>query len=132
MVLNKSDILQASDIKTELVPVPEWGGDVYVKGMTGAERDKFEASIVTMKGTNQTVNMANVRAKLASMTICDETGKRLFSDLETSELAKKSASALQRVFKVAQKLSGIGEDDVKELAGELQENPLEGFASDLP
>lgn len=129
MILNKESILQASDIKTEIVPVPEWGGDVYVKGMTGAERDKFEASIVTLRGTNQMVNMANVRAKLASMTICDESGKRIFTDSDVLELAKKSASALQRVFKVAQRLSGIGEDDVKELAEGLKENPLEGSAS---
>ena len=36
---------------------------------------------------------------------------------------------LQRVFGVAQRLSGIGDEDVKELAGELQANPLEGSPS---
>jgi hypothetical protein len=132
MILSKDSILQAQDLKTELLPVPEWGGDVYVRGMNGAERDKFEASIVQTKGKDQTLNMVNIRAKLASMTICDEKGNRLFSDADIAKLATKSAAALQRVFTVAQRLSGIGEDDVKELAEGLQENPLDDSASDLP
>jgi hypothetical protein len=129
MSLNKQDILQADDVVKELVHVPEWGGDVWVKGMTGAERDKFEASIVRMSGKDQTFNMTNFRAKLASMTICDEQGKRLFSDADIVELANKSAVALQRIFTVAQRLSGIGEGDVKELTEGLRANPTEDSAS---
>lgn len=129
MILNKEEILQAQDLKTELVSVPEWGGDVYVRGMNGAERDKFEASIVQTKGKDQTLNMVNIRAKLASMTVCDVNGARLFTDADIAKLATKSAAALQRIFAVAQRLSGIGEDDVKELAEGLQENPLDVSAS---
>jgi hypothetical protein len=130
MSLNKQEILQADDVVKELVHVPEWGGDVYVKGMTGAERDKFEASIVKMTGKEQTFNMTNFRAKLASMTICDEQGKRLFSDADIIELSNKSANALQRIFTVAQRLSGIGDNDVKELTEGLKANPTEDSASD--
>ena len=130
MILSRDDILKVSDIKSELVYVPEWGGDVYVRGMTGAERDSFEASIVQTRGKKQSVDMTNVRAKLASMTICDEKGTRLFTEQDIKELAKKSASALQRVFGVAQKLSGIGDTDIEELTEELKDNPLEGSPSD--
>jgi len=132
MILTKEEILKADDLKSEVVPVPEWGGDVMVRGMTGADRDKFEASIVQTRGKDQTLNMVNIRAKLASMTICDEKGHRIFSEADVKELSLKSAVALQRVFVVAQKLSGIGENDVKELAEGLQENPLEDSASVSP
>lgn len=132
MSLTKDDILNALDLKTETVAVPEWGGDVIVRGMTGAERDRFEASIVQTKGKDQTLNMVNIRAKLASLTICDEQGKRLFNEADIAKLSEKSASALQRIFAVAQKLSGIGEADVKELAEGLQERPLDGSISDSP
>jgi len=130
MILNKKDILAADDVVKELVHVPEWGGDVYVRGMTGASRDKFEASIVQTRGKDQILNIINIRAKLASMTICDEQGQRLFSDADIVELSNKSSVALQRVFLVAQRLSAIGDNDVKELAEALQENPLDGSASD--
>ena len=36
MILDKKSILLADDVVKELVSVPEWGGDVWVRGMTGA------------------------------------------------------------------------------------------------
>lgn len=131
-MLDKKTILEVDDVVKELVHVPEWGGEVYVRGMTGAERDSFESSIIQMRGRDANVNFRNIRAKLASLTICDENGKRLFTDDDVNALAKKSAVALQRVFTVAQRLSGIGEADVKELAEGLQANPTVDSASASP
>jgi len=98
--------------------------------MTGAERDQFESSIVQQRGKNHSVNMVNIRAKLASQTVCDESGKRLFTDADVKALGAKSAVALQRVFDIAQRLSGITSEDVDELAKELDENPFDGSVSD--
>ena len=129
--LTREDILKAVDIEIEEVHVPEWfDGYVFVKGLTGTERDSFEMSIVKQRGKSASVNMSNIRAKLAALTLCDKEGVRLFTEADVKALGKKSATALQRVFDVAQKLSGIGEDDIDELAEELEENPLEGSASD--
>ena len=132
MTLNKKDILTANDIVKELVNVPEWGGDVWVRGMTGRQRDQFEASIIQTKGKDRSLNMDNIRAKLAGMTICDEEGKRLFSDADIAELSNKSAVALQRIFIVAQRLSGIGAQDVEVLAEGLKEVPFDDSASASP
>jgi len=129
-VLNRDDILKVKDIAVEKVEVPAWGGSVFVKGMTGTERDAFESSIVQQRGKNASVNMANIRAKLASQTICNEAGERLFSDADVKALGAKSASALQLVFEVAQRLSGISGDDVEELAKELEDNPFDGSPTD--
>jgi hypothetical protein len=43
MTLTRDSILNAKDLKKELVKVPEWGGEVYVRCMTGSERDAFES-----------------------------------------------------------------------------------------
>ena len=129
-LLTKQEILNIQDIEIEQVDVVEWGGHVFVKGMSGLERDTFEASIVQQRGKDAKVNMVNIRAKLAAQTICDEEGVRMFTEKDVHALGKKSANALQRVFDVAQKLSGITGDDVDELAAELEENPSEGSASD--
>lgn len=130
-VLAREDILAVSDIEIELVNVPEWGGSVYVKGMTGSERDQFESSIISLgsNGKAQKLNLTDSRAKLCSMTICDQTGKKLFSLADVKALTEKSAAALQRVFMVAQRLSGLGEEDIKELMEGLEERPFEGSAS---
>ena len=129
-VLTRDDILEAKDIKIELVPTPGWGGEVYVKGLNGAERDKFEGSLVILRGKDKQMNMTNIRAKLASMSICDEKGKRLFNENDVQALSQKSASELQRMFVVAQRLSGISDEDVEELAEELKSDPFEGSPSD--
>ena len=118
-MLNKDQILQAKDLPTETVEVPEWGGSVIVKTMTGTERDAYESSIV--KGKK--VDMTNIRAKLCAICIVDDNGERLFTDRDVVALSKKSAKALDRIFDVAQKLNGLGKADVEELeknSGQIQ------------
>lgn len=113
-MLSKKDILGAKDLPMEEVQVPEWGGSVMVRGLNGKERDTFESSVIDEKHKGQ-VKLDNIRAKLCAMTICDEKGERLFDDKEIEALAKKSGKALDRVFTVATKLSGIGETEVKDM-----------------
>ncbi|TXH06679.1 MAG: hypothetical protein E6R09_01095 [Rhodocyclaceae bacterium] len=107
-ILSKEAILAADDLPREQVTVPEWGGDVLVRTMTGTDRDAFEAGLIGKDG-----RMENVRARLVSLTLCDHSGALLFSDSEVSALGKKSARALDRVFNVAQRLNGIGADQVE-------------------
>lgn len=114
-VLSKAQILAAKDLDSEIVKVPEWGGDVKVRTMTGVERDSFESSIFETKGTDTKQNLTNLRAKLVGRVLVDDEGNRLFTDREIEELGKKSARALDKVFKVAQRLNGIGGDAVEEL-----------------
>lgn len=125
--LNRDDILGASDIRKEKVKA--WGGEVWVRGMTGAERDRFESSVIQFKGSSQNLNLANIRAKLCALTICDESGTRLFNEADVQALGEKSAVELSKVFIVAQRLSGITDADVKELSEGLKENPFEDSAS---
>jgi len=116
-VLSRDQILQAHDLPTERVYVPEWGGEVIVRGLTAAERDAFEQSIVETRGKNTQVNLRNIRAKLVALCCVDEEGSRIFQDEDAELLGRKSAVALNRVFEVAQQLSGLRPEDVEELAG---------------
>lgn len=129
VILSKEAILSADDLVKELVEVPEWGGAVYVRALTGAERDAFEQSMVEMRTVRQgrkqetvrEMRLQNIRARLCALTICDEEGNRLFTDADVQALGRKSASALNRVFQVAQRLSGLTDEDVEELAGNSDE-----------
>jgi hypothetical protein len=122
-ILTAEEILQADDLPKELVEVPEWGGEVYVRTMTGLERDSWEGSIVKMKprrvnGRNiqePEIIFANARAKLLAKVLCDESGKALFSEHQVDVLGGKSASALDKCFTVAQKLNHLTNEDVEEL-----------------
>ena len=113
--LTRDAILTVVDVYFEDVEVPEWGGTVRVKALTGRERDALEASMIEGKGKNARVNLNNLRAKLVGRATVDEDGMPIFSDADVAALGAKSAAALTRVYEVAQRLSGITQEDVDEL-----------------
>lgn len=125
--LGKDQILQANDEAFEDVPVPEWGGVVRVKRMTGAEKDAFEASLTIIQQQGGAVvqkpNMVNVRAKLAVRCIVDENGQPIFSDADISELGRKSGAALDRVVAAAKRLNRMTEADLQEMVQGLKNDP---------
>lgn len=113
--LSRDEILGADDRRYEIVEVPEWGGAVKLRSLNGAERDDFEAKSVVGKADNQRVNYRNMRARLVALTAVDEHDAPLFHQSDVIKLGSKSAAALDRCFDVARRLSGIGDEDVKEL-----------------
>jgi hypothetical protein len=127
--LMRDVILQVDDLLFEDVEVPEWGGTVRVRGLTGAERDAFEAEMVERKGKKVHLDMQNFRAKLVVRSVVDEAGKRLFTDTDALLIGRKSAAALQRVFEVAQRLSGLSDTDVEELVGNFESGQSDGSTS---
>jgi len=129
MLLNKDQIKTVSDLETQEVDVPEWGGAVRLKSLTGTERDRFEASVVQGQGRNTTVNMQNLRAKLVALSAIDEQGNPLFTEEDVKWLGGKSAKALNRLFNAAQSLSGLSESDVKELTANFSDARSDGSTS---
>lgn len=128
-LLSRDDILKADDIKTELVEVPEWGGAVMVRGLTGAERDALEEEVTSQRGSSVRVNLRNLRAKLVVRSVVDEQGKHLFTPADVDALGKKSAAALQRVFNVASRLSGLSREDLEELTKNSEDGQSEDSTS---
>ena len=52
-MLTQEQIRAASDLKTEEVYVPEWGGSVLMRGMTGTERDAWEDDMAPTPSTQR-------------------------------------------------------------------------------
>jgi len=96
--------------------VPEWGGELYIKTMSGTARDAFEDDITKTRGKKIDVNLKNIRARLVVKTACDENGGLSFTEDQAGDLGKKSAKALDRCFSVAQSLNGLSANDVDDLA----------------
>ena len=121
-ILTRDQILKADDLKQETVKVPEWGGEVIVSTMTGAERDAFEWEVY---GSNpREHNIENIRAKMIAATLIDENGKHLFSTAkDVLAIGQKSARALDRIFSVARRLNGFGMKDIEELEKNLPKIP---------
>jgi hypothetical protein len=132
MVLKRDAILSANDLKIETVSVPEWGGDVAIRTLTGTERDKFEASMVRVtKSGKAEQNMENVRARLVVLCAIDPDDNNLpiFTEKDIPLLGAKSAAALDRVFSAAQRLNGFSDSDVEALAEGFDSGPSESSTS---
>lgn len=120
-MMTRDQILSVSDLKIEKVFVPEWGDHVYVRGLSGQERDEFEEGNLVRnrdqkRGTmTYDVRLANARARLVTLAVCDEHGNRLFFESDVDAIGKKSASAITRLYNVATRLSGMTDEDLEDL-----------------
>lgn len=129
-LLSKAAILAAQDLPTEIVDVPEWGGAVMVRGLSGRERDAFEADVQLINGKDITVNRQNFRAKLLSRCLVDESGARIFGPDDIEALGAKSAVAIDRVMDPALRLSGMSKEDVQELTENFTDGQSDDSTSD--
>ncbi len=111
--LSRAAILAANDRPLTPVDVPEWGGSVFVRVMSGAERDSYESGLVGADGKSR--DMRNLRARLVVRVACDEAGARLFADEDADALGSKNADALDRIFTAAVRLNQIGAAQVADL-----------------
>jgi serine/threonine protein phosphatase PrpC len=120
MSLSKAKILAANDTKlSDPISVPEWGGDVYCKTLTGTERDHFEDAYSQNK-------MKSFRARFLVLTLCDDSGERLFADNEVDALGKKSSIIINRLFEkawehnafTAEAVDSLGKDSPSDQSGD--------------
>ena len=118
--LSINDILNAEDYKTEMVSVPEWGGEVEVATMSAEAKDAYEISLLKLKedGEGFERDLENARAKMVAACVVDEHGNRMFkSEAQVKALGSKSAAALDRVFEVCKRLNHVSNEDIEELSG---------------
>jgi len=117
-LLSRDAILAAQDVTYEELAVPEWGGTVRIKALTGEQRDAFESScVVERKDGSEKFSARDFRAKFVARVIVDEKGTRIFSEEDVQALSRKSAKALDRIFEVGARLAGMTKKDLKALEG---------------
>jgi len=110
-MLTREQILGADDLLREEVDVPEWGGVVFVRTMTGTERDVWNDRATGEDGKR---DMTDFSARLCVACVVKEDGTRIFSDSDAPRLGAKSGKMLNKAFLVAARLNGFdGEDTVK-------------------
>lgn len=112
-MLTRDQILAAADRKIEAVECPEWGGTVYVRSLSGMERDDLELSVSTAMKAGGSVN---ARARFAAAFLCDDSGAAIFTAADIELLGGKSAAVLERVWNAGQKLNALNPSAVEDLA----------------
>ena len=116
MALDRKSILAADDVRKEKIAVPEWGGDVFLRVLTGTDRDRFEESYSEQK-------MKAFRIRFLLLALCDEAGKRLFNDDEAGILGDKSSVVINRLFEAGWKLNAFTQEAVDALGEDSEAAP---------
>lgn len=127
----RDSILAADDLPREQVSTPEWepfgAPSVYVRGLTAAERDKYEQSL-TERSPDGTVrprrSLDNLRASFVARVVVDESGARVFEDSDVEKLGAKNAAVIDRLWDKGRELSGMGViEDANPSTGDQPESP---------
>lgn len=99
---------------------------LFMKGMSGAQRDKWESALIVGRGKKRRVDTANVRAKLVVQTLVWENGERVFMDSDADTVGGWPVRVLNPLYEVAQRLSGVSDEDVDELEKSSAPTPEPG------
>lgn len=123
MALTREQILGIQDIEVKEIEVPGWNGTVFIRKLTRGQQDeyakrRFGKTAMKHLGGQQEVesdiSLFGHDAWLFAQGVCDEDGKRLFSNSDVSKLNEKSGEAIGLVAQKIVKFSGMVED-VEEL-----------------
>ena len=112
----REEIFAANAPRYERVFIPEWNMHVRVVEMSADERDQFDLNAVAERNKDTDKTIRRIRARLVCSCVCDEDGKRIFTDADIDELGKGSSAAADRIYDVASRLNRFSKADVEELA----------------
>ncbi len=118
--LSRSDILEAEDLQIKEIEIPEWGGTIRVRGLTGTQRDEYLSSLLVNPGVSADLKLANATAKLVYQCVVDKEGKPAFREGDILLLGKKNGHALNQVYELASELSGLETKDIEKITQSLE------------
>lgn len=110
MGLTRDDILKAQDLPTAVVDVPEWGGQVTLRGFSAAARDNL-----AKRGTDENGGVEISNAEFLALCLVDDEGLPLFApeDADTT-LGRKNPEVIDRLLQEAIRLNGLHAGAVEE------------------
>jgi len=126
MALTRKEILSLNDIQVKEIDVPGWNASVCIRKLTRGQQDEYskrrfgKPSIKQQLGKRRQQEMESEieifghDAWLVSQGVCDEDGKRLFTDADVTKLNEKSGESIGFIAVEIVKFSGM-QEDVEEL-----------------
>lgn len=110
----REQILNSKDIKSETIKVEEWGNAVIeIRGMSGKERANMLKNSIDKDGK---ADIEKLYPELIIATCFDPNdGKKLFEKTDRDILNSKASTAIEKVAKVAMRLSGMEAETIEEI-----------------
>ena len=115
-ILSFEEIIAADDCETKDVNVPEWGGSVRFKTMSGKDRDNYIQTVQSRlvgSGDNRRVrNYQGLPAILLSACLVKADGSKLMERKQVEDLQSKNGAIIDRLVKIAQEMNGLSDAEV--------------------
>lgn len=133
LITDPDAILNCDDDEYEVVNVPKWGGEIRVRSITAAERERLlkTSVVIDPKTGERTVSTPLMRVEIVYLAVVDEAGNRVFKNPKQVELlGHKAAKSLDLVADAAMRLAGIGDDGAGAGGKDGSSAPTNATASD--
>ena len=114
--LSRLDILNAQDFQTKEITVPEWGGNILVRGLSAGEVDDLGFDALDDSGEFDAKLTRHMRIRIVALCTIKKDGEQVFKEKDVRDLARKSHSAIDRVATAVMELTGLtggAEDEEK-------------------
>lgn len=130
-LLNRNQILEAKDIKTKVIPVPEWGGDIMIKQLSAKEYNDITMNMVNIrkmaakqlsskKNADENLEDAineiaikNQKILLIIKSVIDENMKPLFTEADLELLYQKNTNVIDRIIAEIEEFNSVSTEDAK-------------------
>lgn len=124
----RKTILEANDLESEIVSVPEWGGvKIEIRSLNGKERAKL---LSRASRPDNSVDLERWFPDLVIATAHDpETGEKVFEQADRDALNNKNGAVVSRLATIAQRLAGMMESDVEEAKRDFDDAQSDGSTS---
>jgi hypothetical protein len=122
-LLSKDMLWQAvADLPTEDVrlvdPTGRFLGTIRMQGLTGREMERYQEAQSSGKGD---VSYKNAVIGLVTLCAVNEDGSKMFAPADRIKLSGSPSWFLMTLFESAGRLSGITENDVKEMVSDFDD-----------
>lgn len=116
-MLTREQILAADVRRTKTLPVPEWGGDVFIREMSLADKAGAYAVLAEAKGEVKTSadRLLDWNAQMIIRGIVDGDGKPLFVQTDADAIGKWPDGLVGRLVSEIEKFNAVTPDDMKAL-----------------
>ena len=106
--LTAAEILEADDLKIVEVDVPEWGGVVRLRPMSAEE-------VIAFNEVNKDASKKHAAVRVTATCLVNEDGTPMFTQAQIDKLSKKSLAAFMKIQRVAMKINGLDDKEIKEV-----------------
>lgn len=107
--------MERREVATTEVHIPELGGSVKVREMSGSLRNRLEATYATIRGGGDAKALDTVTAQIVAMCVLDDSDRPMMTVNEVKRLAAACPKAVFRMREAIIDISATDQSDLEDL-----------------